>query len=69
MQANREYYEEVFDFMVHDLNFQASIASPGHFVGGNLGETNRVLIFVYMDTIMIIAKLGVVASIASRLYV
>jgi hypothetical protein len=30
-QANREYYEEVFDFVVDDLNLQASIAAPGLF--------------------------------------
>jgi len=36
-QANREYYEEVFDFIVDDLNLQASIAAPGLTFGGNLG--------------------------------
>jgi len=41
-QANREYYEEVFDFIVDDLNLQASIAAPGLFIGGNLGPTNGV---------------------------
>jgi hypothetical protein len=28
-QANRKYYEEVFNFIVDDLNLQASIAAPG----------------------------------------
>jgi hypothetical protein len=27
-QANREYYEEVFDFILDDLDVQASIAAP-----------------------------------------
>jgi len=67
-QANREYYEEVFDFIVDDLNLQASISAPGLFFGGNLGETNGVLIPVYVDDIMIIGTSVLVASIASRLY-
>jgi hypothetical protein len=66
-QANREYYEEVFDFIVDDLNLQASIAAPGLFFGGNL-EANGVLIPVYVDDIMIIGTSVLVASIASRLY-
>jgi len=40
-QANREYYDAVFDFIVDDLNLQASIAAPGLFFGGNL-ESNGV---------------------------
>jgi len=67
-KANREYYEEVFDFTVDDLNLQASIAAPGLFFGGNLGEANGVLITIYVDDIMIIGKSALVASIASRLY-
>jgi hypothetical protein len=66
-QANQEYYEEVFEFIVDDLNLQASIAAPGLFFGGNL-EANGVLIPVYVDDIMIIATSILVASIASRLY-
>jgi hypothetical protein len=66
-QANREYYEEVFDFIVDDLNLQASIAAPDSFFGGNL-EANGVLIPVYVDDIMIIGTSVLVASIASRLY-
>jgi len=66
-QANREYYEEVFDFIVDDLNLQASIAAPGLFFGGNL-EANGVLIPVYVDDIMIIGTSVLVASFASRLY-
>jgi hypothetical protein len=65
-QANREYYEEVFDFIVDDLNLQASIAAPSLFFGGNL-EVNGVLIPVYVNDIMIIGTLVLVASIASRL--
>jgi len=67
-QANREYYEEVFDFIVDDLGLQASIAAPGLFFGGNLGEANGVLIPVYVDDIMIIGTSVLGASIASRLY-
>jgi len=66
-QANQEYYEEVFDFIVDDLNLQASIAATDLFCGGNL-EANIVLIPVYFDDIMIIGKSAHVASIASRLY-
>jgi hypothetical protein len=67
-QANREYYEEVSDFIVDDLGLQASIAAPGLFFGGNLGEENGVLIPVYVDDIMFIGASVLVASIASRLY-
>jgi len=66
-QANRKYYEEVFDFIVDDLNLHASIAAPGLFFGGNL-EANSVLISVYVNDIMIIGKSVLVASIASPLY-
>jgi len=66
-QVNREYYEEVFDFIVDNLNLQASIAAPGLFFGGNL-EANGVSITVYVDDIMIIGTSVFVASIASRLY-
>jgi hypothetical protein len=67
-QANREYYEEVLDFIVDDLNIQASKAPPGLFFGGDLGEANGVLISVYIDDIMIIGTSVHVASIASRSY-
>jgi len=67
-QANRAYYEEVFDFIVDDLNLQASIAAPSLFFGGNPGEANGDLIPVYVDHIMIIGKSALAASIASRLY-
>jgi len=66
-QVNWEYYGEVFDFIVDDLNSQASIAGPGLFFRGNL-EANGVLIPVYIDDIMIIGKSVLIASIASRLY-
>jgi len=66
-QANQVYYEEVFDFIVDDLNLQASIAAPGLFFSGNL-EANGVLIPFYVDDIMIIGTSVLVASIASRLY-
>jgi len=67
-QGNQEYYEEVIDFIVEDLNLEASIAAPGLFFGGNLGEANGVLIPDYVDDIMIIGTSVLVASIASRLY-
>jgi len=67
-QANREYYEEVFDFIVNDINLQASSAPPGLFLGVNLGKANGVLIPVYIDDIMIIGRSALVPSIASRLY-
>jgi hypothetical protein len=66
-QANQEYYAEVFDLIVDDLNLQASIAALGLFFGGNL-EANGVLIPGYVDDIMIIGTSVLVASIASRLY-
>jgi len=62
-QENREYYEDVFDFIGDDLNLQASIAAPGLFFGGNL-ETNGVLIPVNIDGIMIIGPSVLVASTA-----
>jgi len=58
----------VFDFIVDDLGLQASIAAPGLFFGGNIGEANGALIPVYVDDIMIIGTSVLVASIASRLY-
>jgi hypothetical protein len=64
-QANQEYYEEVFDFIVDNLGLQASVAAPGLFFGGNFGEANGVLIPVYFDNIMIIGKSVLVATIAS----
>jgi len=67
-QANREYYEEVFDFIVDDLNLQGSIAAPGLFFGGNHGKANGVLIPAYVNDIMIVGTSVLVASIASRLY-
>jgi hypothetical protein len=35
-QANREYSEDVFDFIFEYLNLQASISVPGLIFGGNL---------------------------------
>ena len=67
-QANREYYGEVFDFIVDDHCLQVSIAAPGLFLGGNPGEANGSLIPVPVDDIMIIGKSVLVTSIASRLY-
>jgi hypothetical protein len=67
-QLNREYYEEVFDFIVDNLGLQATIAAPGRFFGGNLGDANCALIRVYIDDIMIIGTSVFVASIESRLY-
>jgi len=64
-QANREYYEEIFDFIVDDLDLQAPIAAPSLFFGGNLGEANGTLIPVYIHDIMIIGKSAFVASVAS----
>jgi len=66
-QVNWEYYEEVFDFIVDDLNLQASVAAPSLFFGGNL-EAHGVLIPVYVDDMMIIGTSVLVGSIASRLY-
>jgi hypothetical protein len=34
-QANREYFEEVFDFIVNDLGLPASVAAPGLFFGSH----------------------------------
>jgi len=67
-QANQEYYEQVFDFIVDDLGLQASSAASGLFFSGNLGEVNGVLIPAYVEDILIIGKSVLVASIASRLY-
>jgi len=55
-QANQEYIEEVIDFMVDNLGLHASIAAPGLFFGGNLGEAHRVLNPVYVDDIMSIGN-------------
>jgi len=46
MQGNQEYYKEVFDFIVGNHTFQASIAAPGLIFGGNLAKANCVLIAV-----------------------
>jgi hypothetical protein len=67
-QANREYYEEVFDYIVDDLGLKASVAAPGLFYGGKLGSKDGVLIPVYVDDIMIIGSSAIVTSIASRLH-
>jgi hypothetical protein len=66
--VNRETYEEIFDFIVQDLGLQTSFAAPSLFFGGNLGEANGVMIRVYVDSITIICKGILVASIASQLY-
>jgi hypothetical protein len=63
-QANQEYYEEVFDFIVDDLGLQASNAAAGLLFGCNL-EANGVIIPVYVDDIVMIGTLFLVASIAS----
>jgi hypothetical protein len=67
-QANREYFEEDFDFIVDDLGLQASVAAPGLFFSGTLGKPNDILIPVYVDDIMIIRNLKLVSSIASWQY-
>jgi hypothetical protein len=67
-QANREYFEEVFDIIIDDLGLQASVAAPGLFFGGTLGKSNGVLIPIYVDAIMIIGNLKLISSISSRLY-
>jgi len=67
-QANREDYEEVFDYIVDDLGLQASIAALGLFFSGNLGEANGILIPIFIDDIIIIGSLVLVASISSWLY-
>jgi hypothetical protein len=66
-QPNREYYEEVFNFIVDNLNPQTSIAAPAHFFGGN-PEAKGVLIPVYFANISIVGISVLVASSASRLY-
>jgi len=65
-QANRDYYEEVLDFIVDDLSLQASVAAPGLCFGGNL-ETHGVWIPVWVDDSLIISTLVPVASIESPL--
>jgi len=40
-QAKREYFEEVFDYIVYDIGLQPSVAAPGLFFGGTLGKPNR----------------------------
>jgi len=67
-QANREYFEDVFDFIVDDLGLQPSVAAPGLFFGGTLGKANGVLIPVYVDDIKIMGSLKLISSISSRLY-
>jgi len=67
-QANREYYEEVFDYIVDDLGLKASVAAPGLFSGDMLGSKDGVLIPVYVNNIMIIGSSALVTSIASQLY-
>jgi len=67
-QANREYFEGVFDHIVDDLGLQASVAAPGLVIGGTLREPNGVLIPVFVDDIMIIGSLKLISSIACRLY-
>jgi hypothetical protein len=67
-QANREYFEEVFDYIVDDLCLQASISAPGLFFGGKLGDSNGILVLVYVDDIMIIGPLALATSISSQLY-
>ena len=62
-QANREYYKEVFDFIVDYLGLQGSIAAPGLFVGGNLGEAKGVLSLVYVNNILIIGQSVLVTSV------
>jgi len=67
-QANREYYEEFFDFIVDNLSLQAAIAAPGPFFRGNFGAAHCIVIPVYVQDINIIGKSVLVTSIASRLY-
>jgi len=67
-QANREYFEEVFDCIVDDRGLQASVAAPGHFFGRIHGKPNGILIPLYVDDIIIIGSLELISSIASRLY-
>jgi len=63
--ANRQYFEEVFDFIVNDLGLQGSVAAPGLVFSGTLGKPNGILIPVYVDGIMIIGSLKLIFSIAS----
>jgi hypothetical protein len=56
-QANREYFEEVFDYIVNDLGLQASVAAPGQFFGGTLGKPNGVIIPMSINYITIIGNL------------
>jgi hypothetical protein len=56
-QANRDYYEEVLDFILDDLGLQASIAAPGLFFCANNVEANGALIPVDVDDILIIGTL------------
>jgi len=67
-QANREYFEEVFDYIVDELCLQASISAPGLFFGGKLGDSHGILVLVYVDDIVIVGTSARVASISSRLY-
>jgi hypothetical protein len=55
-QANREYFEEVFDYIVDELGLQTSISAPGLFFGGKLGDLHGILVLVYIDDIMIIGS-------------
>jgi hypothetical protein len=67
-QANQEYYEEVFDFIVNELGLLPSIAAPGLFFAGNPSKSNGILIPVYVNDIMRIGQSVLVTSIASQLY-
>jgi hypothetical protein len=67
-QADTEYFEEVFDFIVDDLGLQASVAAHGLFFGGTLGKPNRILIPRYVDDIIFIAHLKLISSIGARIY-
>jgi hypothetical protein len=67
-QANQESNKELFDLIVDDLAFQASITATSLFFGGNLGKSNGVLILVYVDDMMVTSKSTPVTSIASRLH-
>jgi hypothetical protein len=67
-QVNRKYYKHVFDFKVSDLSIQLSIADLCLFFCGNLGESNGIIIPVYVNYIPIIGTSVLVASNASRLY-
>jgi hypothetical protein len=67
-QANREYFEEVFDYIVDELCLKSSISAPGLFFGGKLSNSHGILVLVYIDDIMIISSSARVASISSQLY-